>query len=91
MTDPNKTLDFYQAMGDFKSMFPGMDEEIIEAVLRANNGAVDATIDQLLSMSMSKEELELGLHVGGQPHKKVSVLLMMINQGFPEKALILFP
>ena len=45
-------LDFYQAMGDFRVMFPNMDEEIIEAVLRANNGAVDATIDQLLTMNV---------------------------------------
>lgn len=68
-TDPNKTLDFNQAMGDFKSMFPGMDEEIIEAVLRANNGAVDATIDQLLSMSMGNEEMGLALGIEGQTHK----------------------
>ena len=45
-------LDFYQAMVDFRVMFPNMDEEIIEAVLRANSGAVDATIDQLLTMNV---------------------------------------
>ena len=45
-------LDFYQAMSDFRHMFPNMDEEIIEAVLRANSGAVDATIDQLLTMNV---------------------------------------
>jgi|SRR6218665_1252177 len=44
-------LDFYQAMADFKLMFPNMDEEVIEAVLRANEGAVDGTIDQLLTMN----------------------------------------
>jgi len=44
-------LNFYQAMADFKAMFPMMDDEIIEAVLRANWGAVDETIDQLLTMS----------------------------------------
>ena len=41
-----------QAMSDFRHMFPNMDEEVIEAVLRANNGAVDETIDQLLTMNV---------------------------------------
>lgn len=44
-------LEFYQAMVDFKSMFPEMAESVIEGVLRANNGVVDATIDQLLQMN----------------------------------------
>lgn len=44
-------LDFHQAMQDFKTMFPEMDHDVIEEVLRANQGAVDATIDQLLAMS----------------------------------------
>lgn len=39
-------------MEDFKIMFPSMDYEVIECVLRSNNGAVDATIDQLLQMSI---------------------------------------
>ena len=39
-------------MSDFRHMFPNMDEEVIEAVLRANNGAVDETIDQLLTMTV---------------------------------------
>ncbi|EDO41318.1 predicted protein [Nematostella vectensis] len=45
-----RQLEFGSAMKDFKSMFPEMDDEVIEAVLRANNGLVDATIDQLLTM-----------------------------------------
>ncbi|XP_074643801.1 uncharacterized protein LOC141900693 [Tubulanus polymorphus] len=53
-----KQLDFYQAMSDFKLMFPNMDEEIIEAVLRANNGAVDGTIDQLLTMNIDTDTNE---------------------------------
>ena len=32
-------------------MFPDMEAEEIEAVLIANGGAVDATIDQLLAMT----------------------------------------
>uniref|UniRef100_A0A3P9KDP1 CUE domain containing 1b n=1 Tax=Oryzias latipes TaxID=8090 RepID=A0A3P9KDP1_ORYLA len=47
-----RRLEFNQAMADFKTMFPSMDYEVIECVLRSNNGAVDATIDQLLQMSI---------------------------------------
>ncbi|NXM85887.1 CUED1 protein, partial [Oenanthe oenanthe] len=47
-----RRLEFNQAMQDFKTMFPSMDYDIIECVLRANNGAVDATIDQLLQMNL---------------------------------------
>ncbi|XP_072557288.1 CUE domain-containing protein 1b isoform X2 [Paramormyrops kingsleyae] len=47
-----RRLEFNKAMEDFKTMFPSMDYEVIECVLRSNNGAVDATIDQLLQMSI---------------------------------------
>ncbi|XP_029027053.1 CUE domain-containing protein 1b isoform X3 [Betta splendens] len=47
-----KRLEFNQAMEDFTTMFPSMDYEVIECVLRSNNGAVDTTIDQLLQMSI---------------------------------------
>lgn len=42
-------------MQDFKVMFPEMDTDVIEAVLRSNSGAVDATIDALLTMSTDNE------------------------------------
>ena len=45
-----RQLEFNDAMKSFKTMFPSMDRDVIEAVLRANNGLVDATIDQLLDM-----------------------------------------
>lgn len=48
-------LEFSQAMADFKKMFPDIDREVIEAVLRANLGAVDQTIDQLLAMSTDNQ------------------------------------
>uniref|UniRef100_A0A8C2J7D7 CUE domain containing 1a n=1 Tax=Cyprinus carpio TaxID=7962 RepID=A0A8C2J7D7_CYPCA len=47
-----RRLEFTQAMDDFKTMFPSMKHEDIECVLRANHGAVDSTIDQLLQMSL---------------------------------------
>ncbi|XP_064546335.1 CUE domain-containing protein 1 isoform X2 [Drosophila montana] len=50
-------LEFSQAMADFKKMFPDIDREVIEAVLRANLGAVDQTIDQLLAMSTDNQSL----------------------------------
>ncbi|GLH12018.1 Putative cue domain-containing protein 1 [Gryllus bimaculatus] len=56
---PTTQLEFHQAMADFKTMFPDMDDEVIEAVLRANQGAVDATIDQLLAMSTDNENEKL--------------------------------
>lgn len=56
---PVTQLEFHQAMTDFKTMFPEMDEDVIEVVLRANNGAVDATIDQLLSMTTDNENEKL--------------------------------
>lgn len=49
-------LEFTQAMNDFKTMFPEMDADVIECVLRSNNGAVDSTIDQLLQMSSDAEK-----------------------------------
>jgi len=53
--DTATQLEFTQAMTDFKIMFPDMEVDVIEAVLRSNNGAVDTTIDQLLSMSADNE------------------------------------
>lgn len=37
-------------------MFPTMDTDVIEAVLRSNDGAVDDTIDQLLTMSIDADD-----------------------------------
>ena len=52
----SRQLDFNKAMSDFKVMFPTFDYEVIEMVLRANNGLVDATVDQLLEMQNENDE-----------------------------------
>ncbi|XP_017127667.1 CUE domain-containing protein 1 isoform X1 [Drosophila elegans] len=52
-------LEFSQAMTDFKKMFPDIDREVIEAILRANLGAVDQTIDALLAMSIDNQNEKL--------------------------------
>lgn len=62
-------LEFAQAMADFKNMFPDMDRDVIEAVLRANQGAVDATIDQLLAMSTDNQNEKLRQELDGDTGK----------------------
>lgn len=62
-TPSTTQLEFQQAMQDFKTMFPEMDHDVIEEVLRANQGAVDATIDQLLSMTTDNLNEALRLHL----------------------------
>ena len=64
-------LEFHQAMNDFKTMFPEMDEDVIEVVLRANNGAVDATIDQLLAMNMDSENERLRAELEANDNNEV--------------------
>ena len=55
MGDTATQLELTQLMADFKDIFPDMEVDVIEAVLRSNNGAVDTTIDQLLAMSADNE------------------------------------
>lgn len=64
-------------MSDFKSMFPTLDDEVIEAVLRANDGAVDATIDQLLTMTID-EDMSSVKCVEGAAFKPVSYLFRVV-------------
>ena len=54
--EQKKPLNFYQAMSDFQTMFPHIEKDVIEAVLRANDGVVQTTIDQLLELSQTAED-----------------------------------
>lgn len=69
-------LEFAQAMSDFKTMFPDMDRDVIEAVLRANQGAVDATIDQLLAMSTDNQNEKLRNELDSPTSEKVVTSLI---------------
>jgi hypothetical protein len=70
-------LDFAQAMTDFKIMFPSMDSDVIEAVLRSNNGAVDTTIDQLLTMTADNES-------GGSVQQVITATSSVLDTPPPE-------
>ncbi|KAH8302081.1 hypothetical protein KR044_002524, partial [Drosophila immigrans] len=76
-------LEFSQAMADFKKMFPDIDREVIEAVLRANLGAVDQTIDQLLAMSTDNQNEKLRNELDAN----VSPQQSLINLNDPDKEL----
>ncbi|XP_026477007.1 CUE domain-containing protein 1-like [Ctenocephalides felis] len=82
-------IEFTQAMSDFKIMFPDMDNDVIEAVLRANQGSVDATIDQLLAMSTDNLNEKLRLEIEQEDPKHVvepkSKLAICNNSGASPK------
>lgn len=44
------------AMRDFQAMFPGLTPMVIEAVLRANGGAVDPTVEKLISLCYEQQQ-----------------------------------
>nr|CAB3234651.1 CUE domain-containing protein 1-like [Phallusia mammillata] len=50
-----RTLEYRQAMKDFHIMFPNLDKDVIECVLRSNGGHVDSTIDQLLQLTTDNQ------------------------------------
>lgn len=66
-------LEFHQAMNDFKTMFPEVDEDVIEVVLRSNNGAVDATIDQLLAMNIDSENERIRTQLDARDRTEVRI------------------
>ena len=80
-------IEFKQAMQDFMTMFPKMDHDVIEEVLRANNGAVDATIDQLLSMTTDNLNEALRLHMEKMEKENMKSLEDKNLLNFPDVAL----
>jgi hypothetical protein len=50
-----KHLNFYESMYHFKKMFPRIETDVIESVLRTNNGKIDKTIDDLLNLNPESE------------------------------------
>ncbi|CRL04438.1 CLUMA_CG017523, isoform A [Clunio marinus] len=51
----SSSIDFKSAMEDFKVMFPDMDSDVIEEILRCNHGSVERTIDQLLAIASDNQ------------------------------------
>lgn len=75
-------LEFNQAMSDFKHMFPDMPEEKIESVLRANNGVVDSTIDQLLFINQEESQKKNSFQDSSKKDDTVSVDLQIWTYSF---------
>lgn len=59
-------------------MFPTMDTDVIEAVLRSNDGAVDDTIDQLLTMSIDSDDRDF-VDIPPELISPVCLLICYIN------------
>lgn len=72
---PAAGLDFKEAMNDFRTMFPTLDSDVIEAVLRSNRGNVDRTVDQLLTISNDCQ--------GGDTRTSCSISCMSSNNEKP--------
>ena len=51
-------ISLVSAMKDFQAMFPDLPPMVIEAVLRANGGAVDPTVEKLISMCCEQQRQE---------------------------------
>jgi len=49
-------ISLVSAMRDFQAMFPDLPPMAIEAVLRANGGAVDPTVEKLISMCCEQQK-----------------------------------
>uniref|UniRef100_A0A914MMS7 CUE domain-containing protein n=1 Tax=Meloidogyne incognita TaxID=6306 RepID=A0A914MMS7_MELIC len=49
--DGDNVLNFEKAMSQFSAMFPDLDNQLIESVLRTNDGNVEETIEKLLELS----------------------------------------
>ena len=54
-------ISLVSAMRDFQAMFPDLSPMVIEAVLRANGGSVNPTIERLISMCRQEKKADLEL------------------------------
>jgi hypothetical protein len=52
---------FETGVGNLQSMFPDLDREVICAVLEANNGRLERTVDFLLGMGVDSRNSEFGI------------------------------
>ncbi|XP_025190308.1 CUE domain-containing protein 1 isoform X2 [Melanaphis sacchari] len=81
---PIVSLDFNEAMADFKTMFPTLDDEVIEAVLRCNKGSVDRTVDQLLTMSCECRVADMLNGPGSNDLSTLSLQPALFNSMLPD-------
>jgi hypothetical protein len=52
----NNNDNIYESIYHLKKMFPKFELDIVESILRGNNGNIEATVDQLLSISVIDDD-----------------------------------
>ncbi|CAD5215128.1 unnamed protein product [Bursaphelenchus okinawaensis] len=74
-----KPVNFDTAMTNFSRMFPKLDRTVIEGVLRKHNGDVSDTVDELLTVSDSREQPS---HLKENTQHDFAYAAMLQNQEF---------
>ena len=66
-----QTVSYEAAMANLRSMFSGVDDEVIAMLLQSNNGHLERTVEQLLGITGGAADVGAG--GGGVPSHSLSV------------------
>lgn len=79
------TITFEQALGSLTSMFPRIDVAVIEAVLEGNSGAMEPTVEQLLTLDPEAPSEPAAAPASGQPAQPVPPASAQNAPGQPQQ------
>ena len=68
-----QTVSYEAAMANLRSMFSGVDDEVIAMLLQSNNGHLERTVEQLLGITGGAGDVGGGGGGGGAPASNLSV------------------